>query len=512
MPFFSAVKYNRGDKGARMNHSFDTMMVYEVYPTSFQDSNGDGVGDLQGIIFRLDYIKELGFNAIWFNPFYRSPFKDGGYDVEDFFDIDPRFGTLEDFSQMVKEAHEKGLRVILDLVAGHSAMTNPDFLESAKAERNEKSDLFIWSDNPWQRGIGLQSGMFDRNGAYMVNFFAHQPAFNYGFKDIEEASWQMSYKDERTFKAREYLLNVMRFWLKKGADGFRVDMADSLVKNDEDKSATIEVWKQIFEKIRKEYPDAFFVSEWSYPERSFEAGFDADFVLDHWDNFYHRFFRSDDSTRGTSIIHGGNDLEFALKDMKGRFEVAEKRHSFLALISGNHDSWRIANYLDPDELKAFYLFLFCMPGIPFVLYGDELGMKTSDIPSKDGGYQRTGSRIPMIWDETEPYHGFTTGKEPYLPFDKDNKVSVQKAVEDEDSLYHFIKHLIKLRSQIKDLRDPHVKITEKDRVFFFERGKYRLIMNMSDKDYIFEGEKIFGTGKSSDKLNRKEAVLIRSDE
>ena len=113
------------------------MIAYEIYPTSFLDSNDDGIGDLNGITSKLDYIKGMGFNAIWLNPFYKSPFKDGGYDVEDFFDVDPRFGTMKDFKELIAKAHEKDIRIIIDLVAGHSALNNPDFLKSARAERNE---------------------------------------------------------------------------------------------------------------------------------------------------------------------------------------------------------------------------------------------------------------------------------------------------------------------------------------------------------------------------------------
>ena len=485
------------------------MIAYEIYPTSFSDSNNDGIGDLKGIASKLDYIKGMGFNAIWLNPFYCSPFNDGGYDVEDFFKVDKRFGTLSDFRKLIRKAHEKDIKIILDLIPGHAALTNKDFLKSAEAKHNDYSDLFIWNDNPWSKSENLISGMFDRHGCYMVNFFTHQPAFNYGFKDVKEPSWQISYKDPRTYKAREYILKIMRFWLKNGADGFRVDMADSLVKNDDDKSATIEVWNHLFRKIRKEFPEAFFVSEWSYPERSFKAGFDADFVLDHWDNFYHRFFRSDPSTRGTSIINGKGDVDFALKDMAERFAQAEKHKCYLALISGNHDSWRIADYLDQKQLKMFYMFLFMMPGIPFVLYGDELEMKTiRDLPSKDGGYQRTGTRIPMIWDDTKPYHGFTTTK-PYLPFNKENRISVSKAMKDRGSLYHFICELIKLRNNIRDLSDPHVEIKEEDRVFLFKRGKYQLIMNMSSRPYSYKGKIIISTSPAEGKLPSKAAVLIR---
>ena len=129
--------------------TFRDLIVYEIYPTSFFDGNNDGTGDLKGITSKLKYIKETGFNAIWLNPFYVSPFRDGGYDVADFFDVDERFGTLRDFRNLCKKAHEKGIRIFVDLVAGHASMDNPDFLQCAKAERNEKTDLFIWNDNPW---------------------------------------------------------------------------------------------------------------------------------------------------------------------------------------------------------------------------------------------------------------------------------------------------------------------------------------------------------------------------
>ena len=486
------------------------MIAYEIYPTSFCDGNNDGIGDLKGITSKLEYIQETGFNAIWLNPFYRSPFKDGGYDVEDFFDVDSRFGTMNDFRKLNGKAHKLGIKIIVDLVVGHAALSNPDFLKSAQAEKNENSDLFIWNDNPWDKGSNLISGMFDRHGCYMVNFFTHQPAFNFGFNKIDHPSWQMSYKDKRTFKAREYMLKVMRYWLDNGADGFRVDMAESLVKNDDDRTATIEVWNWMFKRIRKEYPDAFFVSEWSYPERSFKAGFDADFVLDHWDNFYHRLFRSEPSTRGTSVINGNNDIKFTLNDMRHRFNEAEKHNAYLALISGNHDTWRIANCLDHEQLKMFYMFLFCMPGIPFVLYGDEIEMKTIHIPSKDGGYQRTGTRLPMIWDDT-PYHGFTKDKEPYLPFCKENELSVKQAAKDKDSIYNFIKELTSLRKKISDLSDLHVDIKEKNRVFLFTRKEYLLIMNMSETEYYFKGKVIISSNTFEGKLPPGIAVLVKKD-
>ena len=197
-----------------------------------------------------------------------------------------------------------------------------------------------------------------------------------------------------------------------------------------------------------------------------------------------------------------------MNDMRERFSAAEESGAYLSLISGNHDTPRIADHLDERELRIFYLFLFALPGIPFLLYGDELGMKTSDLPSKDGGYQRTGTRIPMIWDDSEPYHGFSK-TEPYLPFSEENKVSLEQAVNDENSLYHFLKKLIALRKQIPDLRDPHLPIEEKDRIFRFERGGLDLIINLSKKTYPYQGEKIIATEDFDADLPSGAAVLLK---
>ncbi len=485
---------------------FSDLIFYEIYPTSFKDSNNDGIGDLNGITEKLAYIKELGFNAIWLNPMYVSPFKDGGYDVENFFDVDPKFGNLDDFKNLINKAHQLNIKIILDLVIGHASVLNKEFLLSAEPFTNEYSDLFIWNDNPWSLDGGrLISGMYQRHGCYMVNFFAHQPAFNYGFKDIKYP-WQMSYKDERCMKARNYMLDVMRFWLSLGADGFRVDMADSLVKNDEDKSATIDVWNYLFGIIKKEYPDSFFVSEWSCPSRAFKAGFDADFVLDHWDNFYHRFSRSDENTRGLSCLHGGN-LDFFLNDLKSRLDDAKKYHKLLANISGNHDTFRIANYLDHKDLKLFYLLLFTLPGVPFIYYGDEIGMKTEhNIYSKDGGFQRTGSRTPMQWDDSKNMGFSDTDRSLYLPINEDNKVNVYDAKKDKNSLYYFIKELIKIRNQIDDLKLEDYVINENNRIIEIIRGNYKLIMNLSNEE-IHLNNVIISTGQN-DVLKHNEGALI----
>lgn len=232
---------------------FKDLIFYEIYPNSFFDSNDDGFGDLKGIISKLDYIEKLGCNAIWLNPIYDSPFKDGGYDITDPFKVSPRFGTNEDLKELVKEMHNRGMRLFLDLVPGHMSTLNKEFIKSGEGIKNEFYDLFIWNDSVWnlENGYRLISGCYDRNGAYMVNFFAHQPALNYGFNKIEYPSWQKSYKEVVTGK--EYLKKIMKYWLSYDIDGFRVDMANSLVKNDgDDKLATIALWQNIRKELDEE--------------------------------------------------------------------------------------------------------------------------------------------------------------------------------------------------------------------------------------------------------------------
>ena len=489
---------------------FKDLIFYEIYPTSFYDSNNDGIGDLRGIREKLEYIRDLGFNAVWLNPFYLSPFHDGGYDVKDFYSVDPRFGNMEDYKELLEAAHKMGIRVIIDLVAGHASFENSDFLRSAEAERNGKSDLFIWNNSVWDlpKGYRLISGMFDRDGCYMVNFFAHQPAFNYGFKKIEYPEWQMSYQDERTYAAREYMISVMKYWLSLGTDGFRVDMADSLVKNDDDKSATIEVWQYMFERVRKEYPDAFFVSEWSNPAQALKAGFDADFVLDHWDNFFHRFVRSTEDTRGLAVLNGGKTDAFMM-DLKKRLDAAEKEEAFLAVISGNHDTPRISDFLDEKRLKLFYLLQFSLPGIPFVYYGDEIGMKTSPLLSKDGGYHRTGVRTPMQWsmDRNMGFSGYDGGL--YLPCGLANRNDADSMIKDENSLYHFLKKLIHIRKEYTGLQEAEYELSEKDRVLKLKRGDLELILNLSDKEVKYEGEVLISTSEKEGVLTSYSGVLIK---
>ena len=215
-------------------------VFYEIYPQSFQDTNGDGIGDFQGITGKLDYIRDLGCNALWINPCFDSPFKDAGYDVRDYKKAAPRYGTNEDLYHLFEEAHKRGIRVLLDLVPGHTSEEHEWFTMSQKAETNEYSNRYIWTNHCFEgaKGFPYIGGESERSGVYVLNFFKCQPALNYGFLDPKEP-WQLPTDHPDCAATREAMKDVMRFWLDRGCDGFRVDMAASLVKNDdEEKTGT----------------------------------------------------------------------------------------------------------------------------------------------------------------------------------------------------------------------------------------------------------------------------------
>ena len=201
-------------------------VFYEIYPQSFYDSNGDGIGDILGIEEKLDYVKGLGCNAIWLNPCFDSPFMDAGYDVRDYKKVAPRYGTNEDLERLFLKAHEKGIHIILDLVPGHTSDQHEWFLSSKDPNQDAYKNRYVWTDSVWNAPpeYKWERGLADRDGSYMVNFFSSQPALNYGFKEITHPEWQLPTDHPDCRKTVEAVKDVMRFWLDRGADGFRVAM------------------------------------------------------------------------------------------------------------------------------------------------------------------------------------------------------------------------------------------------------------------------------------------------
>ncbi len=437
----------------------DNAVFYEIYPQSFMDSNSDGIGDFNGITGKLDYIQELGCNSIWMNPCFASPFGDAGYDVADYYRTAPRYGTNDDLKRLFDEVHKRGMHILLDLVPGHTSVEHPWFLESMKAETNAYTDRYVWTDHVWEspEGMGFLRGISGRNGSCAVNFYSCQPALNYGYYKPERP-WQQPMDAPGPKATVEALKDIMRFWLGLGCDGFRVDMAGSLVKQDEDGKGTIRLWQGIRAFLDEEFPDAAMVSEWGEPDKSLQGGFHMDFLLHFGPSHYNDLFRCGEpyfSKRGK-----GDISEFVETYKENYGKSAGK--GLICIPSGNHDMERLAKYLQGDELKIAFAFLLSMPGAPFIYYGDEIGMRyVENLPSVEGGYERTGSRSPMQWDNT-PNAGFSradTGRL-YIPLDeKPDRPTVQAQMADPDSLYHEVKKLIALRQS-------HPALQNKGRIDF----------------------------------------------
>ena len=468
-------------------------VFYEIYPQSFRDSNGDGIGDLPGITEKLPYVKSLGCNALWINPCFDSPFKDAGYDVRDYKKIAPRYGTNEDMAQLCRRAHALGIRVLLDLVPGHTSEEHEWFRKSGEAEPNEYSGRYIWTDHAFAGGDGMPfiGGEYPRSATYIINFFKCQPALNYGYRERRER-WQQSITSPDALATREAMKDVIRFWLDLGCDGFRVDMAESLVKNDgTEKLATMEVWRDILGAIHKEYPDAAFVSEWNHPDKALRCGFDMDFYLEWHGNGYSSLMRDYD-TDGNMVMQGpdtsyfkqdsGTDVTRFLADYLPQY-TDTKDKGLWCFLTCNHDTTRPSFNLSAEELKVAYGLLFTMPGAPFLYYGDEIGMAYRKLPSKEGGYTRTGSRTPMQWSRGKNL-GFSTGtpESLYLPVDPDpNAPTVEGQEEDPQSLLHYTRALIALRHSHPELqaRSPFSVYSAEpgSRLFAYKRGDLLCALN-----------------------------------
>lgn len=428
----------------------DNAVFYEIYPQSFKDTDGDGIGNIGGITEKLGYIKELGCTALWLNPCFESPFGDAGYDVSDYCKVAPRYGTGEDLVQLFEEAHRLGLHVILDLVPGHTSWEHKWFRESMKAEKNEFTDRYVWTDSIWEEpaGYGSLRGISDRDGSCMVNFFTHQPALNYGFYKPERP-WQQPMDSPGALATREAMKDVMRFWLSRGCDGFRVDMAGSLVKNDPEGKGTIYLWQDIRGFLDEEFPQAAMVSEWGEPDKSLQGGFHMDFLLHFGPSHYNDLFRCEKPFFG-----GEGDASVFVSKYLDSYEKSERK-GLICIPSGNHDMDRLARHIKGERRKLAFAFLLSMPGAPYIYYGDEIGMNyVEGLTSVEGGYGRTGSRSPMQWDSSANA-GFSTApaEKLYIPVDPSpERPTAEAQTSDETSLRSEVKKLIAVRQSHKPLQ------------------------------------------------------------
>ncbi|MCR6105758.1 alpha-glucosidase [Salipaludibacillus agaradhaerens] len=458
---------------------------YQVYPRSFQDSNGDGFGDLQGIVQRLDYLKDLGIDFIWLSPMYKSPLDDNGYDISDYQEILEEFGTMGDFDALLNEVHARGMRLIIDLVLNHTSDEHPWFIESRQSKENDKRDWYIWRDgrdgkepNNWESIFGGSAWEFNEqtNDYFLHVFSKKQPDLNWENPEV-----------------RETLYDTVNWWLKKGIDGFRIDAISHIKKRpglpdmprEEDKKYVssfdmhmnqegIMAFLQEFrDKTYGQYPNAMTVGEANgvtVEEAPQWAGDDG--VMDMVFQFEHLDLWDQEGKKGLDVV--------AVKRALTRWQKALEHDGWNALFIENHDKARVVSTWGNDtdywresatSLAAMY---FLMKGTPYIYQGQEIGMTNgyftdiedyddvaaknlyreqtaAGMPAKDvlkllARTSRDNSRTPMQWSAV-PNAGFTEGT-PWLKVNPNfKKVNVANQLEDEQSILHFYKKLIQLKKK-----------------------------------------------------------------
>ncbi|CCI54754.1 alpha-amylase family glycosyl hydrolase [Nostocoides jenkinsii] len=423
---------------------FRDAVIYEIYPQSYADSNGDGIGDLRGVIDRLEYIASLGIDAIWFNPCFASPFFDAGYDVADYLRIAPRYGTNDDLVELVEKAGARGIRILLDLVVGHTSIEHPWFqAELQAAGPSPEGDRYVWSEvEPAGWGIDLPGipgwvkSPGPRPGWYLKNFYEEQPALNFGWvRTNPEQPWRDAIDAPGPMRNRAALQEILDFWLRRGVAGFRVDMAFSLVKDEvlsDGHAASAAIWRDLRAWLDTAYPDAVLIPEGEEPRLGEWLAFDADFTLvisaPHASLF-------DDHSAGTLPWHTPREPFFAAEG-QGSTDTFLATWNWLRsidpdrpviLATADHDFNRLrCGGRTPEQLGAALTFLFTWGSIPSLYYGDEIGLRyLPDMPNVEGAicnpsYNRAGCRTPMQWDDTANA-GFSTAPadQLYLPIDPD---------------------------------------------------------------------------------------------
>lgn len=490
---------------------YKDLVVYQIYPMSFMDGNDDGIGDLKGIIEKLPYLKELGINAFWLSPIYKSPFVDNGYDISDYRDIDPRFGTMEDFDRYVECCHELGIYVIMDLVVNHTSNMHPWFLASSSSKDNEYSDYYIWRDKPnnWAASFGGSAWEYvaERDQYYLHTFSKGQPDLNW--------------KSEKVHKE---VLDLISFWCEKGVDGFRVDAISYLDKADFDYSPNpVDVSGYAFAlDINSNRPGTHRLISMLRTK-----GFDKYNAMSVGEvccySTEDHFNYASDSRKEFNMaipfvppiveIETWSPLKMK-RDIKSSYDVLSKDGWWARFLS-NHDKPRqVSLYGDDKEyrvLSAKFLATITelLPGTPFIFQGEEIGMTNvyyesisdyNDIDMKNiyelemkkgkseadafsyaQSISRDNARSPMQWNESVN-GGFSHGK-PWLNTNPNYKeINVEKEKSDKDSILSYYKELIALRKSSEVLRRGEFEFIDFDSEYLFSYRRYK-----ESEEYLIVG-------------------------
>jgi alpha-glucosidase len=441
-------------------------VFYQVYPRSFQDSNGDEVGDLKGIIDRLPYLSALGVDAVWLSPIFPSPMADFGYDIADYVGIDPLFGTMQDFDALVDAAHANGLKVILDLVPNHTSDQHPWFVESRSSRDNPKRDWYIWHDpredggppNNWLSEFGGSAWQYDvaTRQYYYHAFLAEQPDLNW-----------------RNPAVRQAMYDVMRFWLRRGVDGFRVDVIWHLIK---DAAFRDNPPNPGFREGRPPHERVLPLHSTDQPEvhdvivemRQVMDEFDSRVLigeiylpLDRLVTYYGKDLAEAHLPFNFALLSAPWNAR-AIEKIINDYEGALPAGAWPNWVLGNHDRPRVASRVGREQARVAAMLLLTLRGTPTLYYGDEIGMHQVAIapdqvrdPFEKNvpgiGVGRDGCRTPMQWDATDNA-GFSTSV-PWLPLADDFRhENVANLDADTGSILNLYKALIDLRKKLPQLR------------------------------------------------------------
>jgi alpha-glucosidase len=507
-----ALQNNAKEKWQKHKDWWRGAVIYQIYPRSFQDANGDGIGDLRGITDRLDYVADLGVDAIWLSPFFTSPMKDFGYDVSNYRDVDPIFGTLADFDQLLEKAHKLGLKVMIDQVISHTSDLHDWFEQSRQDKTNEKADWYVWADakpdgsppNNWLSIFGGSAWTWDprRCQYYLHNFLASQPDLNFHNPDVRKA-----------------LLSEVRFWLDRGVDGFRLDTVNFYVhdKSLQDNPALPK--DQINSTIAPS------VNPYNWQNHQFDKSqpenvdflIDLRAVLDEYDHIT-TVGEIGDAQRQLELMaeytSGGDKLHMAytFDFLGGEFEApyfAARIKELEDIVTDGWPCWafsnhdvvrhvsRWANERDREALaKLSAMLLLCLRGSVCIYQGEELALPEADIAFEDlvdpYGIEfwpnfkgRDGCRTPMAWQKNGPNAGFSVANKTWLPVPRAHK---ELAVDQQEgrSTLALYRDFLRFRQQHGALRMGDIEqIRAIDKILYFERAdaeqRFMCIFNMSNQ-------------------------------
>ena len=502
------------------------LVGYQIYPRSFKDSNGDGIGDLKGIIEKLDYLKDLGIDLIWVSPFFKSPNDDNGYDISDYRDILEEFGTMEDFDNLLSETHKRGMKLIIDLVINHTSDEHPWFIEARESKDSPKRDWYIWREgkdneepNNWESIFkGSAWEKCEKTDEYYLHLFSKkQPDLNWENEEM-----------------RREIYNMMNWWLDKGIDGFRVDAISHIKKVDgfpdmpnPDGKKYVDSFDMHMnidgiQKYLKELKEETF-AKYDIVTVGEANGVDAE-NADEWVGSENGKFNMIFQFEHLKLWDYEGDTEFcpkAYKDVLNKWQVALENKGWNALFIENHDIPRSTSTWGNDEeywlesAKSFATTYFLQKGTPFIYQGQEIGMTNTvfnslsefqDVKSVNEGKEkleagmcekivleilsntsRDNARTPMQWDDSLNA-GFTTGN-PWLKVNSNYKnINVQNQIKDENSIYNHYKKLISLKKSSKTLIHGEFKLVLEDDKHIFaylrelDNERYLILSNLSENE------------------------------